>query len=109
MSYKKIYKIDFRSNSLNVKLQRQYAASFYIRFLCEQKTIINIDESTLYETDTRNKGWSIKGGKNRLDGSQRLKNFNIIAGVGSKGEFFYSVNQGNNNTQTFILFLIKLC
>ena len=44
-------------NKQPAKLQRQMAAAYYIRYMAEGKTIINIDESTLNKTDERQRGW----------------------------------------------------
>ena len=39
---------------------------------------------------------------------QRLRSLSIIAAVSSEGRFMFTVNSGKNNSNTFMLFLIKL-
>lgn len=41
--------------------------------------------------------------------SFRLHSINIIAGISSQGELYYTVNQGKTNATTFIHFMVKLC
>ena len=57
VSYRKILNINPRHNFPDAKLKRQYAAAKYIELLYNRYTIINVDESTLYNTDPRSKGW----------------------------------------------------
>lgn len=109
MSYKKIKKISFRHNVLSSKLQRQYAAKQLITNLYSGMTVINIDESIISETDYRNKGWSPIGKSAYTEQSQRLGKVSIIGGVSSKGDFYYTINLGTNNSETIWYFLLKLC
>ena len=39
---------------------------------------------------------------------QRLRSLSIIAAVSSLGKFMFTINSGKNNSNTFMLFLIKL-
>ena len=39
---------------------------------------------------------------------QRLRSLSIIAAVSSEGRFMFTINSGKNNSNTFMLFLIKL-
>jgi hypothetical protein len=39
---------------------------------------------------------------------QRLRSLSIIAAVSSEGKFMFTINSGKNNSNTFMLFLIKL-
>ena len=39
---------------------------------------------------------------------QRLRSLSLIAAVSSEGKFMFTVNSGKNNSNTFMLFLIKL-
>ena len=41
--------------------------------------------------------------------NSRLPNINIIAAMCSSGEVWYTVNCGKTNSDTFSLFLVKLC
>ena len=72
------------------------------------KRIINIDESVLNETDSRRRGWFKQGVTVSLNFSSRINKLNIIAGVSNGGDFFYTLNVGANNSQTVLLFLMKL-
>ena len=71
-------------------------------------TIINIDESTLFQTDIRNKTWAPIGKKTYLTKSRRLLSANIVAATTSKGEFYFTLNQGRNNSYTLLLFFVRL-
>lgn len=51
----------------------------------------------------------IKGKKNQTTTVRRMYGINIIAAVSNKGDLFYTVNLGKTNSQTFGLFLVKLC
>jgi transposase len=73
-----------------------------------RKRMINIDESVLQTTDHRRKGWIAKGKKCLRSKAQRLKGMSVIGAATSTGEFYFTVNQGKNNSETFNLFLLKL-
>jgi transposase len=74
-----------------------------------QRRIINIDESNITLTDYRKRGWLIKGIRNKATLRRRPASLNIIAGISNFGDLYYTINKGKNNSQTFLLFLIKLC
>ena len=40
--------------------------------------------------------------------SDRLNNVNIIAAVSNRGDFFYTLNIGYTDSQTFFYFILKL-
>ena len=84
------------------------AASYYIQFLAQGKNIINIDESVLNQTDERQRGWCQPGQRNMVTTMQRLRSLSIIAAVSSEGRFMFTINSGINNSNTYMLFLIKL-
>jgi hypothetical protein len=46
-------------------MQRQYAASYYIKYVQHDRRIINIDESIITITEHRKRGWLVKGVKNK--------------------------------------------
>lgn len=50
----------------------------------------------------------IKGIKNKATMAQRPHSLNIIAAISNWGETFFTINQGKNNADTFLLFMIKL-
>lgn len=108
-SYKTIKPISFRHNLKPSKMQRQIAAYHYIKLLYEGKTIINVDESIINQTDQRSKGWVPKGQPKWIDHSQRLNKVNITAATDSKEGFYFTINKGSNNSLTFISVLLKLC
>lgn len=62
------------------------------------KRIINIDESVIRITDHRKRGWLSKTKHNMVTQSCRLNMVNIIAGVSSYGDRYYTVNQGKTNS-----------
>ena len=109
MSYKRLKRINYRHNVNSSKLQRQYAAQQLINFLYSGKTVINIDESIIDETDFRKKGWSPIGTDAYTYNSQRLDKVSIIGGVSNRGDFYYTINLGINNSERFWYFLLKLC
>jgi hypothetical protein len=37
-----------------------------------------------------------------------MKSLSIIGAVASTGEFYFTINQGKNNSETYSLFLMKL-
>ena len=108
LSYKKIKPITDAHNKQQAKLQRQLAAAYYIEYMVQGKTIINIDESVLNKTDERQHGWCWPGQTNMVTTMQRLRSLSIIAAVSSDGKLMYTINSGKNNSGTFCLFLIKL-
>ena len=61
MSYRKVKPVNEAHNKLQAKLQRQLAASYFIEYMVQGKTIINIDESVLNKTDERERGWCHPG------------------------------------------------
>ena len=71
-------------------------------------TIINIDESTLSSTDPRTHGWQVIGKHNQYIEKTELIWTNIIAAISNKGEFFYTINRGKVNANTFKWFMLKL-
>jgi hypothetical protein len=60
--------------------------------------IINIDESLIHSTDVRKKGWGDKRKKTYTSVSRRLSSVSIIGGIASSGEFYFTLNQGKNNS-----------
>jgi hypothetical protein len=108
LRYKKADPITFRHNLHESKLQRQYAAKWYIKFLAEGKRVINVDESVLNQTDKRRRGWFAKDQKNFVSHLERLARINIIAAVSSWGDFYFTINCGKSISRTVLLFLIKL-
>jgi DDE superfamily endonuclease len=108
LSYKGIKNINPLFDSPEAKLQRQFAASQFLINMTSGHTIINIDESSLYETDTRRKTWAPRSKKKFLTKSRRLTSVSMIAAISNKGEFYFSINQGRNNSYTLLLFLIRL-
>jgi hypothetical protein len=88
--------------------QRQLAAGHFIRVLSEGKRLINIDESTLWETDPRPFSWMPMYDRGFKTQSTRLVSMSIIAGVSSTGEFYYTVSKGANNSMTVMLFMLKV-
>jgi hypothetical protein len=71
--------------------------------------IINVDESIVTLTENRKRSWMPKGVKNKPTVPQRPGQLNIIAGISSKNNFYFTINKGKNNGHSFILFLVKLC
>ena len=108
LNYKIVRTISCNHNFIVNKLKRQCAASNYIDFLYEGKRIINIDESNIADTDSRNRGWWYPRRKNQVTKNHRMSNVNLILGISSYGEFFYSVNFGKTNSDTFFLYIMKL-
>lgn len=41
--------------------------------------------------------------------SQRLNKVSIIGSVSNKGDFYYTINLGTNNSERFWYYLLKLC
>ncbi len=109
VSYRKLRPVSFLYNSLDSKLQRQFAAAKYITYLYQQKRIINIDESAISLTETVRRGWMIKGVKNKSTMAKRPDRINLIAGISNYGDLFYTINHGQTKYETFLLFLMKIC
>jgi DDE superfamily endonuclease len=57
----------------------------------------------------RQKGWLIKGIKNRATIDRKPEGLNMIVGVSNYGNLYYTVNKGFTNSETFLLFMVKLC
>ena len=108
LTYKGVKNINPRYDEPESKLQRQYAASQYLRNMSSGQVIVNIDESSLFETDTRNRTWSTRGKKKFLTRSRRLTSVSLIAAITSNGEYYFSINQGRNNSYTLLLFFCRL-
>ena len=108
VSYRLVRPITSQHNNPSAKLQRQLAASYFIRNMIRGKRIINVDESVIRQTDHRKRGWIAREKHNMVVQSSRLNCVNIIAGISSYGEFFFTVNQGKTNGITFLYFLTKL-
>ena len=51
----------------------------------------------------------LKGKNNLVTHAARLNNVNLIAAVSNRGKFYFQVCQGNNNSETFWFFLMRLC
>ena len=107
-SYRLIKAIMPIHNDLRCKYQRQFAAKYFIEALYEGKTIINIDEAVIHNTEHRKRGWLLKGRLNQVIHSKRMTGINLIAAFTNTGEFLCTVNCGNTNNNTFGYFLIKL-
>jgi hypothetical protein len=72
------------------------------------KRIINIDETNITVTDNRTRGWWYPRTKIQMTKNQRVGQVNLIFGISSYGEFFYTVNFGKTNSNTFFLYIIKV-
>jgi hypothetical protein len=107
-SYRKIKPIMPIHNEMRCKLQRQLAASKYIQALYAGMTILNIDEAVIHFTDHRSRGWMRRGQLNQVTTSVRVRGINVIGALSSSGEFLFTVNCGNTNSNTFGLFIMKL-
>ena len=108
LTYKKCRPFSSIGNNDKAKYERQVAAFNYIDFLSDGKRVINIDESIFYTTDSRTMTWSPKNKRLYLKHATRLSSLSIIAGVSTSEEVFFTINRGNNNSQTFFCFLLKL-
>ena len=71
--------------------------------------MISIDESVIKYTEHRQRGWVPKHQQNQVTVDLRLQGVNIIAAMCSTGEIWYTVNCGKTNSETFSLYLVKLC
>ena len=108
MSYRKIYKKELLANTIKAKQKRQYASYLFAKTIADGKRIINIDESTLDQTNFVRRGWGRRGRKLFTQKSARLARFNIIAAASSDGAVWFSINNGKNNSVTFWNFLLSL-
>jgi hypothetical protein len=70
--------------------------------------IINIDESLLDQTNYTRNGWGPKHKKLYNNMVFRLSKVSIIAACSSRNRVWLTVNQGNNNGQTFLSFLLRM-
>ena len=50
-----------------------------------------------------------KGKNNLVAHAARLNNVNLIAAGSNRGKFYIQVCQGNDNSETFWFFLMRLC
>ena len=89
MSYRKSYPINPRTNYVGSKQKRQLASIYYCLRLAEGIEIINVDESSIQETNKQYKGWGNKHQKLFNLDSKRLESVNIIAAISSKGRLWY--------------------
>jgi hypothetical protein len=108
LSYRRLGLITPSHNSEQNLCQRQAAASHYIELLHQGKCIINVDESVLRMTDHRKRGWMPYTRRNFVSKAVRLARVNIIAAASSRGEIYFTLNQGTTNAPSFLLFLKKL-
>ena len=67
-----------------------------------------MDESVFNCTDARARGWWFPGVTNQQTRNARLNKVNMIAAVTSAGGFYYTVNYGRTNSNTFFYFLMKV-
>ena len=51
----------------------------------------------------------MRGIKNRATLPNRPNMLNVIGGISNYGDLFYTVNKGLTNSDTFLLFIVKLC
>lgn len=72
------------------------------------KRIVNIDETIINVTDSRNYSWSRYGRGSIRSETQRISRVSIIAACFSTGSCCFTVNYGYTTSMTFTLFLIRL-
>lgn len=70
--------------------------------------IINIDEAVIHFTDHRRRGWVRLGKLNQVTSAVKVRGINLIGALTSDGEFLFTVNCGNSNSNTFSFFIMKL-
>ena len=108
-TFRRIKPISVIHNSVAAKMQRQLAASQFLRNMVGGKIIINLDESVIRYTDHRQRGWVRKASQNLVTSNKRIDAVNLIAASCSNGDFLYTVNIGMTTSLTFGFFLTKLC
>ena len=109
MRYRVLGVVGQRFDEQSTLLKRQLAAHEYIQALKKGDEIFNIDESIIRSTDQRKRGWAQAKNRILVSKALRLPQISMIAAISSKGRVFFTINQGKTNSQTFLLFLGKLC
>jgi hypothetical protein len=66
-------------------VMRSHFAKVLIDALYRNKTILNIDESNLWPSDTRNHSWIEKKASNRLHYHRTYSGRTLIAGIATNG------------------------
>lgn len=71
--------------------------------------MINLDESALGCGNFQRRSWSPSGSHHVEVTGQRLQGMHMVAAISSRGRSWFCVGSGNNNSATFLLFLLRLC
>ena len=71
--------------------------------------MINVDESALNCSNYQRRSWSPSGSHHVEVIGKRLQGTHMVAAISSKGRSWFSIGSGNNNSDTFLLYLMRLC
>jgi transposase len=77
--------------------------------LSQGHEVINVDESIIRTTDHRRRGWAQAKNRILVTRALRLPQISMIGAITSAGRVFFTINQGKTTSETFSLFLAKLC
>ena len=85
MKYKKIKPISLSENSaINLLLRQQWAIEF-LRIMKTEKTIINVDESWINQTNFTRMKWQVKGTTNSMPVKGVAPRISMIMAMFSNG------------------------
>ena len=105
MRFKKLTQLTLSTNNvLNIALRQRWAIH-YLRLLKADKTIWNVDESWLTQSDFTRFGWGEAGQRLRAPIKRHFLRVSILLATSNRGDVYYALSSSNTNSSTFGLFM----
>ena len=108
MSYRKILKASYHSNSPQNRILRQQWALKFIELWEAGYTFLNIDETWLGMSDMRKMKWREHGTSNAVATVLMCPRISMITGVDTLGNSYVTLTQANSNSSIMQIYFMAL-
>jgi hypothetical protein len=105
MRFRRVVKTAFQANSDRALVIRQQYALMMFKLLDEGYRIINVDESSISESDGRRMKWRYYQQTNGVREKGISPSLSLIAAISSDGDAWMSLSQINTDSDAFVLFM----
>ena len=109
MKHRKIKKLSFQTNSVQSLIKRQQYALKLIELLKEGKTILNVDESWIADSDYVRNVWRPTYATGTVTIKALSMKVAVIAAISTEGHIYYSLTHSLTNSEVIGMFFYHLC
>ena len=107
MRYKKVQEVPWKANCTQNLILRQRFARVFLDIDFTKKTIINIDETWISQTDFRRRKWSFLGKSDSVPKKNVQPRISMIVGLDTNGSIWLTLLQANSNSSVMELFFSR--